>query len=264
MMVRHGESTANVSGIISSDPAISTVEHGLTARGAEQVAEEVAQWSRTLPPNQPVVVISSDFTRARETAAIIHKRLRVRHPLMLHTQLRERYFGDWNGLGAENYERVWEADARSADHTQRKVESVHSVVRRSTQLIHEIETRLVDMMRAHLDSLSSSSDGLSSDSAAAAASARRMSHSLEAGSVPRYSVILVAHGDVCQILATAFANMDHRLHRSLPHWNNGEMRVLQWTPTQAQQQQQQNAQNAQPAQPQTSPVVSASASSHAA
>jgi hypothetical protein len=35
-VVRHGESEANVAGLISSDPAISTKIHGLTHRGFEQ------------------------------------------------------------------------------------------------------------------------------------------------------------------------------------------------------------------------------------
>jgi hypothetical protein len=121
VMVRHGESTANVAAIISSDPAVSTVEHGLTPHGQEQVIQELAQWSRTLPP-QPVIVISSDFTRARETAQIIHQRLRVRPPLALNVALRERFFGKWNGTSTENYTRVWTADARSATHTQNGVE----------------------------------------------------------------------------------------------------------------------------------------------
>jgi hypothetical protein len=47
-------------------------------------------------------------------------------------------------------------------------------------------------------------------------------------STPRCTVVLVAHGDVCQILATAFLRMDPRLHRSLPHWKNGECRLLQF------------------------------------
>lgn len=36
--LRHGQSLANVQKIISSDPSISTVEHGLSALGKEQVS----------------------------------------------------------------------------------------------------------------------------------------------------------------------------------------------------------------------------------
>jgi hypothetical protein len=36
VIVRHGESEANVAGLISSDPSISCTAHGLTAVGFEQ------------------------------------------------------------------------------------------------------------------------------------------------------------------------------------------------------------------------------------
>ena len=106
LMVRHGESTANVAQMISSDPAISTVTHGLTAHGREQVAAEVAQWSRGLPIGQLVVVLSSNFERARETAEIFHSHLRVCHALQLHLELRERCFGEWNGSSTSSYNRI--------------------------------------------------------------------------------------------------------------------------------------------------------------
>lgn len=239
-IVRHGESTANVEGVISSDPAISTRTHGLTDRGAEQVAEEIAVWSRSLPLNQPICVISSDFLRAKQTAEIIHRRLRVRSPLLLHPSLRERSFGRWNGGSHENYARVWEADARSADHTENDVESVHSVIRRCTQLVIDVETKLPHLMHSHQAPMAEGAAASTAQPAAprslvgsavaAVSSLASTAVSPAVPAVPRTAVIFVAHGDVCQQLATAFANMDPRLHRSIPHWKNAEGRPLVWTP----------------------------------
>jgi probable phosphoglycerate mutase len=237
-MVRHGESTANVAALISSDPSISTVTHGLTPLGREQVATQVGQWSLTLPSNQPIVVLSSDFTRARETAEIVHKRLRVRHPLQLHTELRERFFGAFNGTSTQNYERVWQHDARSSAHTEFECESVDSVVRRTTAFIARVEAELDAMLNQHAAAEPENGAAAAVAATSPAASARRMSaaggspssSSAIGGPVPRHTVILVAHGDVCQILNTAFLRSDPSKHRSLPHWCNGEMRPLVLVP----------------------------------
>ena len=67
-VLRHGQSEANVAGVIvSSDLGVSM--YGLSALGAEQAmhaAAEVAKIANSLRKN--VVVVSSDFKRARETA----------------------------------------------------------------------------------------------------------------------------------------------------------------------------------------------------
>lgn len=46
-----------------------------------------------------------------------------------------------------------------------------------------------------------------------------------------WGVILVAHGDVLQILQTAFEGVDPREHRSLPHLPNAELRWLNAPPS---------------------------------
>ena len=42
--LRHGQSLANVAKIISSDPSISTIEHGLSDLGKEQVQSSAIQF----------------------------------------------------------------------------------------------------------------------------------------------------------------------------------------------------------------------------
>ena len=44
--------------------------------------------------------------------------------------------------------------------------------------------------------------------------------------VKNYMVICVAHGDVLQILQTAFAKIDGSLHRTLPHLETASLRQL--------------------------------------
>ncbi len=41
---------------------------------------------------------------------------------------------------------------------------------------------------------------------------------------------MASHGDVCQILQTAFLDLDGSTHRQRTHWNNGEVRAFTWPP----------------------------------
>ena len=71
--LRHGESEANVQGVISSDLRVGSSIHGLTPEGRAQArraaVDLIAQIGRDnlLEPGK-VVFVSSPFTRARETA----------------------------------------------------------------------------------------------------------------------------------------------------------------------------------------------------
>lgn len=204
--LRHGQSLANVAKIISSDPTISTVEHGLSELGKQQVLESAVKFcsSYEMDAYGGVAIYSSDFTRARETAEIFAVELgKAQIPLVhdpngvrLDTRLRERYFGDFNGKSDEHYYDVWKYDCDDADHTEFNVESVNAVVHRTSGLILDIEKEL-----SHLN-----------------------------GEKP-YQVILVAHGDVLQILQTAFLKKESKLHRSLEHLETATVRefVLEGT-----------------------------------
>ena len=198
--LRHGQSLANVAKIISSDPAISTVEHGLSDVGKDQVSTSAQKFAEIYLENkqsEPVAIYSSDFTRARETAEIFANNLLKSNVPLLHesgvqleTRLRERYFGDFNGKSDKHYNDVWVHDANSADHTEYNCESVNSVMKRTTQLVIDIENDLIE------------SEG------------------------KNCHVILVAHGDVLQILQTAFLKKDGSVHRSLDHLETATVREL--------------------------------------
>ncbi len=218
-VVRHGQSEANVQKIISSHPDISTKFHGLSSVGKEEAkrAGKVLATELLLVPTtttttttttnttttnrRNVVVISSDYLRAKETAEIVVKELRKQAVLLssvpenniedvIHlrydTRLRERGFGRLHGTSDTNYQKVWEHDQKDAHHTEWDVESVSSVLCRTTQLLLELEKEF---------------------------------------STPTI-IILIAHGDVLQILQTAFASIHPSLHRTLPHLPTATPREL--------------------------------------
>lgn len=208
--LRHGNSLANQMKIISSDPAISTVQHGLSCLGHEQArnaATKFTDWflKEHTGNKAGVAIFSSDFTRARETAEYMaHSCNDAGIPLFVKdgymsvskktttsqqldeiaivaskyssvnvdARLRERYFGEFNGGDDSNYNRVWQEDTRSAEHNMWGVESVASVTSRVTSLVLDIENTL------------SKHDG------------------------KEWCCLLVAHGDVLQITQTAFCKLD--------------------------------------------------------
>jgi probable phosphoglycerate mutase len=87
-MVRHGESTWNVLGLIQghADGPI------LTDKGRQQSAQAAAQFRR----GSAGAIYASDLARAQETAAFIGKALGL--PVATDAALRERCFGSFEGL----------------------------------------------------------------------------------------------------------------------------------------------------------------------
>ena len=124
-LCRHGQSEANVEGVISSDPDYAVWHHGLSPVGVEQ-AEAAAKsfFDIVYSPERktPVEIYTSDFKRAQVTAGIIGGRLKVAltvkdylHPYVadgnarvfkVEKRLRERNFGDLEGASNENYQKV--------------------------------------------------------------------------------------------------------------------------------------------------------------
>lgn len=221
--IRHGQSEANVQKIISSHPDVSTVTHGLSSVGIEQARQagkELAAAFSTdvtnahVDPEVPfsstrnIVIVSSDYLRAKETAELIAEEFQKvsncnetssksclfnAQPFRLEKRLRERSFGSFHGSSDTNYAKVWQLDEQDANHTEWDVESVNSVLSRTTQLILDLEKEFAN----DVDS--------------------RSTHTI---------VLLIAHGDVLQILQTAFAKMDGKRHRTLPHLETASPREL--------------------------------------
>lgn len=181
--LRHGQSQANVESIIVSNPAVGVTAYGLTVTGREQVSAAMEQ-----PPagfDTHLKIISSDFMRARETAAIVASRLAATEPVCYSEQLRERFFGTLDGGTDERYAQVWLSDRVDPWHCESGVESAVAVVQRTVDLIRQLELRYQGAI-----------------------------------------VLLVAHGDVLQLLQTAFAGVSPALHRRLPPLQVAEIRAL--------------------------------------
>jgi broad specificity phosphatase PhoE len=134
-LMRHGNSLANQAGIIVSSPENGVGEYGLSTLGKEQVNQSIRETS--LPDD--LVIYSSDFKRARETAEIVMASLDANLQIRLDKRLRERNFGQFE-LGSDNqYPKVWALDVLNPDHTEHQVESVNQVLSRTVELIIEIE-----------------------------------------------------------------------------------------------------------------------------
>jgi len=140
LLVRHGQSTANVAKMIVSNPEIGVPEYGLSDLGQSQ-AKEAANRVNSMAGAKPIIIFSSDFRRTKETAEFIRDGLRLSpEKLILTISIRERYFGDLDLKGSENYRRVWDEDASNSRHTKFNVESVHSVASRVQKFIMQLES----------------------------------------------------------------------------------------------------------------------------
>lgn len=179
--MRHGQSEANVAGIIASDPKIGCTAYGLTETGKIQAEQSIASSNITANTH----ILSSDFLRARETAEIVYKAVKGKYPLHLTEKLRERFFGDINGQSDSHYQDVWTLDRDNADHHKFGVESANDVVARTAELIGVLEKKFSNE-----------------------------------------TFLLVAHGDVLQLLQTWFQGLPASEHRQLPHLDTAEIRCL--------------------------------------
>ncbi|GAB4095068.1 histidine phosphatase family protein [Brachybacterium horti] len=142
LVLRHGESTANVEGVIVSSPGVRALtEVGLSRRGREQAAE-AGRRARDTGLDAGTIVLSSDFARASETAAVFAAELGARGA-RIDARLRERDFGRFDEGPASAYDGIWAADAagRSGEHG---VEPVASVARRVGAVLAEADALAAD------------------------------------------------------------------------------------------------------------------------
>ena len=85
LIMRHGQSEANVAGLIVSDPAIGCERFGLTEQGRQQVVASATEYT-----GEPLSrIICSDFLRTRQTAKLVTEALGLSSP-QLEAGLRER------------------------------------------------------------------------------------------------------------------------------------------------------------------------------
>ncbi|KAI8388646.1 histidine phosphatase superfamily [Radiomyces spectabilis] len=209
VIARHGFSLANNAGLICSDPAIAIPEAegplgtgwGLHDRGKEQVKASASLLVKHLTSkgspltDESIVIFCSPFLRTRQTAEIFRSTLNETLSLNIapatpNLSLRERFYGDYDMKSDENYKTCWADDATGPDHGEHSssgVESPSSVCDRTTQFI--------------LDEIENKVQGK--------------------------VVLLVAHGDVCQIMQTAFLSMEAYRHREVEHVETASWREME-------------------------------------
>ena len=138
-LMRHGESLANLSNTIISSPQSGLSGFGLSPRGFEQ-AEQNALASG-LPSS--TVVLASDFLRTRQTAATVSQALDTAPP-KLHSELRERGFGQLEQSTGDDYRKVWAEDEKDPYHTLFGVESAEALATRLMGLLESLENEFHD------------------------------------------------------------------------------------------------------------------------
>ncbi|WP_168207531.1 histidine phosphatase family protein [Microlunatus elymi] len=139
-VMRHGQSHPNVAGVIVCRPdAGIDPANGLTELGRQQARDAALLW--TEDQDRPPVIISSDFTRALETAEEL-RTITGADPVIIDVRLRERDFGSYDGGPVSGYDEVWAADA--AGTCIHGIESVADVLARTAELIKELDARYQD------------------------------------------------------------------------------------------------------------------------
>ncbi len=132
---RHGESQANVEGIIVSDPAVGVNGYGLTEHGRMQVHQSVSEAGVF---DADTLIVASDFKRTAETAKIICDVLGVA-AVRFDERLRERFFGEWDGKEHANYSKAWKKDAHDPERGFNGAESTISVRNRMWAVVQSLE-----------------------------------------------------------------------------------------------------------------------------
>ncbi|MBN2686314.1 MAG: histidine phosphatase family protein [Pontiellaceae bacterium] len=126
---------ANVEGIIVSDPGVGTQRYGLSETGRVQVQMSAEKLAALI---DDAVIVSSDFLRAVETAELVRFALGV-DSIRLDARLRERFFGQWEGMHYLNYSAAWEEDEMNAELEVNGAESANAVRRRMEDVIASLE-----------------------------------------------------------------------------------------------------------------------------
>eukprot|EP00741_Cyanophora_paradoxa_P007264 tig00001095_g7027.t1 len=230
--VRHGQSKANVAGIL-----VSNVEegcgplYGLTEKGHAQ-ARAAGELLKAVPTEgRPWVVATSDFTRARETAEGLNGTLRA-SSFMIAPELRERFFGDIEGSNLIRAQESGEHAGRPTTDATEK-EKGQGQGKAGTGLPKQsVLERRPSGQRLPVDDVWDADREDPSNKFAGAESVcevqermMRLIARLEAELPAPSCVALVSHGDPIKILQCAFAGED--LRNFLEYWvGNCEVREL--------------------------------------
>ncbi len=151
--MRHGQSLANLEQVIVSDPRNGIDDYGLTEQGVMQVRESMQSEPRL---NSHLLIVSSDFRRARESAEIAHEILGCIQPVRFDERLRERNFGEWELTPDSAYPLLWAKDEINPDNVDKGVESPNQVMQRVSAVVFDYEAKYsatTILMVSHGDAL---------------------------------------------------------------------------------------------------------------
>eukprot|EP00591_Stephanopyxis_turris_P005304 CAMPEP_0195524138 /NCGR_PEP_ID=MMETSP0794_2-20130614/23817_1 /TAXON_ID=515487 /ORGANISM="Stephanopyxis turris, Strain CCMP 815" /LENGTH=313 /DNA_ID=CAMNT_0040654301 /DNA_START=82 /DNA_END=1023 /DNA_ORIENTATION=- len=221
-MLRHGQSTANVKGVISSARSLAySDKHGLTELGRQQgrssakalidlLEQDLKQQDGTTEKARRVFFYTSPFARAKQTAeacleglsAAVDKDESIQSKLGIDIQfeekiafedgIMERFFGRLDGLKLYTYAYVWPVDMYDVTHKGYDVESVA-----------EVCTRVGDALK-RIDGSEKHSEG---------------------GDI----IVLVSHADTLQIMQVYAAGLENVGKFSSYRFGNGEVRAMKRT-----------------------------------
>lgn len=191
--LRHGQSKANVAKIIASDPDVATLKYGLSDLGHEQAASAGETIVEELQSKEydGVLILSSDLLRAKETAETAAEAVKAANIKILSNDvIVERRLRE-RGFGE------WDggSDEHYADVWRDDAKDpTHSI--RGVESVMSVTDRATAMILEWDEKCDN------------------------------HLVLCVAHGDVLQILQTAFSKLDGSLHRSLDHLETATLRKL--------------------------------------
>jgi broad specificity phosphatase PhoE len=117
LLVRHGETDWNASGRLQGHTDRPLNDYG--RRQARELADRLAA-------DRIDAVYASDLTRARETAEILGTRLGL--PVVIDADLREKNWGNWEGLTSDERIHVEFAGESTEDHRERVLRAVQRIV----------------------------------------------------------------------------------------------------------------------------------------
>jgi len=183
--MRHGESVANIMGVVLSNPEDGKkTAYGLTHSGEEQVRQSVLEQKKSGALDENTLLITSPFSRTMRTAEIAKEILESIPAIQSDERLRERWFGNWEKTLHTAYANVWVEDKKNPTHTIENVESTSDVQERTMSLIHDLENQYTDK-----------------------------------------KILLVSHGDVLHILLTGLLKKSPADHRDIRHFETAEIRT---------------------------------------
>lgn len=137
--LRHGESFPMREGVIVSDPTRGQMARwSLTLEGERSVIRTARTVKRLQLLTREVVVLTSPFSRTVRTAEVFSSTFGCAPPIIV-PELRERWFGFWNGTVDASYAKVWERDKAVSSHTERGVESTELVLARMSACVRSCE-----------------------------------------------------------------------------------------------------------------------------